>query len=78
MSKDRIYYMGKIRVDTSDRDLCYFCGNPADIKIGLWSYLKPMAQSNEQGWREVLICYDCNEEHKYVDLDGLADTGISY
>ena len=66
MSKEHVYYRGDIRISESERGKCIFCGEPADIKIGLWGYLKPMAHSDEQGWEEILICGTCNKEQKYV------------
>lgn len=67
----------KIRVDESDRGLCYFCGKPAGIKVGLWSSLEPL-ESVIQNWREVLICRRCNETHHWVDEQGLPDTFVGY
>jgi len=68
----------KIRIDESDRGLCYFCGKSAGIKVGLWSSLEPMPESVMQNWREVLICMRCNETHHWVDEQGLPDTFVGY
>ena len=68
----------KIRIDESDRELCYFCGKPAGIKVGLWSNLEPMTESVTRNWRKVLICKRCNETHHWVDEQGLPDTFLGY
>ena len=68
----------KIRIDESDQGLCYFCGKPAGIKVGLWSSLEQLPESVTQNWREVLICRRCNETHNWVDEEGLPDTYVGY
>ena len=68
----------KIRIDESDQGLCYFCGKPAGIKVGLWSSLEQLPESVTQNWREVLICRRCNETHHWVDEQGLPDTYVGY
>lgn len=68
----------KIRIDESERGLCYFCGKPASIKVGLWSNPDSMTESVMKSWREVLICSVCNETHRWVDEQGLPDTFLGY
>lgn len=68
----------KIRIDESEQGLCYFCGKPSGIKIGLWASLEPTSESAMQNWREVLICRRCNETHHWVDEQGLSDTFVGY
>lgn len=68
----------KLHIDESDKGLCYFCGTPASIKVGLWSSLESVTESSVQNWREVLICRRCNETHRWVDEQGLSDTFVGY
>lgn len=65
-----------VHIDESDRGLCYYCGRPASIKIGLWSDL---AESDaKQSWRAVLICSNCNDKHRVVDEEAFSDTYLGY
>ncbi|MEO9278109.1 MAG: hypothetical protein ABI340_10070 [Nitrososphaera sp.] len=62
-----------IHVDESDRGVCYYCGRPASVKIGLWSDI-PTSDEDVKSWRAVLVCSDCNNKHKIVDEQGISDT----
>lgn len=64
-------------VDEADRGLCYYCGKPAVLKVGLWSEHSPSEEVKES-WRAILICRNCNERHKWVDEQELPDTYIGY
>ena len=78
MSKENPSQTKRVHIDESDRGLCYFCGKPASIKVGLWSYLERTSESGDQTWREVLICRRCNETHRWVGEQGLPDTFLGY
>ncbi len=67
-----------IHLDEADRGLCYYCGQPASIKVGLWADVSPMAEEAKQSWRAILICRDCNARHKLVDEQELPDTYLGY
>ena len=68
----------KVHLDESDRGLCYYCGNPASIKVGLWAGVSPEDEEASQTWRATLICKDCNARHKWVDEQELPDTYLGY
>lgn len=65
-----------IHIDESDRGLCYYCGKPASVKVGLWS--SSSSEEETKNWRAVLVCSDCNKRHKIVDEQDLADTYLGY
>jgi len=67
-----------VHVDESDRGVCYYCGRPAVIKVGIWSELASSNEATGQSWRAVLICKDCNDKHSWVDEQGLPDTYLGY
>lgn len=67
-----------VHIDESDRGVCYYCGRPAIIKVGIWSELSSSNEDSGQSWRAVLICKDCNAKHSWVDEQGLPDTYLGY
>lgn len=67
-----------VHVDEADRGLCYYCGKPAGLKVGLWSDTSQAGEDSGQSWRAILICRDCNDKHKWVDEQELPDTYIGY
>ena len=67
-----------IHIDEADRGLCYYCGKPAGLKVGLWSDMPEIEEGSKQSWREILICRDCNDKHNWIDEQELPDTYIGY
>lgn len=67
-----------IHVDESDRGLCYYCGKPALLKVGLWADVSPVAEESKQSWRAILICKSCNDKHRWIDEQELPDTYLGY
>ncbi len=76
MSKEEKHKV--IHVDESDRGLCYYCGKPAFLKVGLWADVSPVAEDTGQSWRAILICRGCNAKHKWIDEQELPDTYLGY
>jgi hypothetical protein len=68
--KDTTYYNAtKSNIDKTAQNVCRFCGNPANIKIGIWDRVKVMTYDDEQGWRILFICQKCNEKEKCVNFE---------
>ena len=67
-----------VHIDESDRGLCYYCGKPAGLKVGLWTDTSQVSEDTGQSWRAILICRDCNDKHRWVDEQELPDTYIGY
>jgi hypothetical protein len=67
-----------VHIDESDRGICYYCGRPSIIKVGIWSELLSSNEDEGKSWRAVLICKDCNVKHNWVDEQGLPDTYLGY
>lgn len=70
--------MAKVIEEKIERGQCFFCDQPADLIVGYWLALKPMAMSDDEGWRTVRICYDCDGKRKVVNHDSLNETHVSY
>ena len=64
-------------IDESDRGVCYYCGRPASVKVGLWSDIST-SDEDAKNWRAVLVCSDCNKKHKIVDEQEISDTYLGY
>lgn len=71
-------YMAKVIEEKMELGQCFFCDQPADLIVGYWLALKLMAMFDDEGWRTVRICHDCNEKRKVVNDNSLSETHVSY